>query len=117
MSQFSVDRENAPSVEEILAALNGDDIVEFEFDDYALYVEYSEEGNAFIGWIDTCNEENYYFDNGSGNTEMVELKINACPQERMMCYDAEALKEIVLYFCETGEMNPKYNWIEEPIEE
>ena len=35
MSQFTVDRENAPSVEEILAALNGYDIVEFEFDDYA----------------------------------------------------------------------------------
>ena len=34
-----MDRENALSEEEILAALNGDDIVEFEFDDYALYVE------------------------------------------------------------------------------
>ena len=36
---------------------------------------------------------------------MVELKVNVCPEERMMCYDAEGLKKIVFYFCETGEMN------------
>ena len=116
MSRFTVDRENAPGVEEIMDALN-DDIVEQIFDDYSLYIEFSEEGNAFVGWINSYDEENYYFDNGSGNTEMVELKVNVCPEERMMCYDAEALKEIVLYFCETGEMNPKYNWIEDQFEQ
>ncbi|MBP5529452.1 MAG: hypothetical protein J6X80_05315 [Lachnospiraceae bacterium] len=110
-----IDSENAPSVEEIMAKLNSD-IVDYEFDDYCLHIEFSEEGNAFVGWINTYNEENYYFDNGSGNTEMVELKVNCCPEERMMCYDPEALKEIVLYFCETGERNPKYNWIEDPME-
>ena len=116
MSRFTVDRENVPGVEEIMDALN-DDIVEYIFDDYSLYIEFSEEGNAFVGWINSYDDENYYFDNGSGNTEMVELKVNVCPEERMMCYDAEALKEIVLYFCETDEMNPKYNWIEEQDEQ
>ena len=49
MSRFTVDRENAPGVEEIMDALN-DDIVEYIFDDYSLYIEFSEEGNAFVGW-------------------------------------------------------------------
>ena len=80
----------------------------------ALEVEYSEEGAAFIGWIGN-EEEVYYFDNGSGNVEPVDLVINVCPEERMMCYDDVVIKDIVFYFCETGERNPKYNWIEDDI--
>ena len=44
------------------------------------------------------------------------MMINCCPEERMMCYDQEILKEIVYYFCETGERNPRYNWIEDMFE-
>ncbi len=51
--------------------------------------------------------------NGSGNMDSVSLLINVCPEERMMCYDLNILKDIVAYFCETGLRNPKYNWMEE----
>ena len=30
------------------------------------------------------DEEIYYFDNGSGKTESVPLRINICPEERMI---------------------------------
>ena len=56
-------------------------------------------------------EEVYYFDNGSGNMESVPLLINFCPEERMMCYEFEVVKDIIQYFIETGERNPKYSWI------
>ena len=115
MEKLIIDRDNAPGEEEIMAVLDSE-IVEYEFDDYCLYIEFSEEGNAFVGWIDMCNEENYYFDNGSCNTESVDLIVNVCPEERMMCYDSNILKDIVRYFCETGLRNPKYNWIEDPLE-
>ena len=104
------------SNEEQLMALLDDDIVELEIGDHCLHVEFSEDGHAFIGWIDMYNDENYYFDNGSGNTESVDLKVNVCPEERMMCYDQNVLKEIVQCFCETGLRNPKYNWIEDTFE-
>lgn len=84
--------------------------------DFSLEVEYSEDRAAFIGWIDESSDEVYYFDNGSGNDEPVDLIINVCPEERMMCYDPDIIKEIVYYFCETGSRNPKYNWIEDEME-
>ena len=112
---LTVNRKQVSNEEEIMALLN-DDIVELEIGDHCLHIEFSEDGHAFIGWIDMYNDENYYFDNGSGNTESVDLIVNVCPEERMMCYDQDVLKEIVLYFCETGLRNPKYNWIEDTFE-
>ena len=55
------------------------------------------------------------YDNESGNTDPVALKINMCPEERMMCYDRNILKEIVLYFCEFGLRHPEYNWIQDEL--
>ena len=78
--------------------------------DYALEVEFSADGNAFIGWLNG-DEEVYYYDNGSGRTDSVDLLINVCPEARMMCYDPAVLREIVLYFCECGQRSPKYQWI------
>ena len=78
--------------------------------DHYLEVEFSPDGNAFIGWLNG-DEEIYYYDNGSGNTESVALRINICPEERMMCYDPTVLKDIVMYFCKTGLQNPEYKWI------
>ncbi|MCI8945640.1 MAG: hypothetical protein HFI91_01080 [Lachnospiraceae bacterium] len=92
------------------------DHVCFDVGDNAMEIEFSPEGAAFIGWIDTYNDSIFYYDNGSGNREVVDLMINCCPEERMMCYDQEILKEIVYYFCETGERNPRYNWIEDMFE-
>lgn len=82
--------------------------------DQCLEVEFSEVGAAFIGWLNG-DEEIYYFDNGSGNTNCVDLRINICPEERMMCYDTNVLKEIVLYFCENGLRHTGYNWIRDEI--
>lgn len=86
-----------------------------EIGDCALEVEYSKERAAFIGWLNG-DEEVFYYNNGSGNDKPVDLIINVCPEERMMCYDAEVIKDIVYYFCETGERNPKYDWIEDGVE-
>lgn len=81
-------------------------------DGYCLEVEFSSDRNAFIGWLNG-DEEIFYFDNGSGCTESVELRINVCPEERMMCYDPDVLKEIVLFFCESGLRHPGYNWLQD----
>ena len=97
-----------------------DDIIAFfqekhfscEIEDYCLEVEFSHDRNAFIGWLNG-DEEVYYFDNGSGNTDSVPLLINVCPEERMICYDMNVMKEIVLYFCETGLRHPGYQWIQD----
>ncbi|MCI8650634.1 MAG: hypothetical protein HFG20_11030 [Anaerotruncus sp.] len=79
-------------------------------EEFALDVEFSKERAAFFGWFH-WDEEIYYFDNGSGNRKVVDLLINCCPQERLMCYDPEVIQNIVVYFCETGQRNPAYNWI------
>lgn len=84
-----------------------------EIGDNALEIEYSENRAAFIGWIDTYHDDIFYFNNGSGNDEPVDLMINVCPEERMMCYDSKVIRDIVYYFCETGRRHPKYNWIED----
>lgn len=78
-----------------------------------LSVEFSSTRAAFIGWGDEFSDTVYYFDNGSHQRCSVDLLINVCPQERMLCYDTKALKEIVTYFCQTGQRCPKYNWIED----
>lgn len=98
--------------EEDITAFFQKDHFSCSIDDYCLEVEFSPDGNAFIGWLNG-DEEIYYFDNGSGNTDSVPLRINICPEERMMCYDRDVLKNIVMYFCETGLRNPEYNWIQD----
>ena len=82
-------------------------------DEKALEIEFSKKRDAFIGWVNADTDEIYYFDNGSGNKEPVELLINVCPEERMMCYDFESVKAIIRYFLETGERSPAYSWIED----
>ena len=102
------------SKEEDITAFFQEDHFSCEIDEYCLEVEFSPDGNAFIGWLNG-DEEIYYYDNGSGSTDPVALKINICPEERMMCYDRDILKEIVLYFCESGLRHPKYNWIQDEL--
>ena len=90
-----------------------EDHISLTIGDIALEVEFSPAKAAFIGWVDEYNDDVFYYDNGSGNSEPVELIYNYCPEERMMCYDKNIIKDIVYYFCETGERNPKYAWIED----
>lgn len=86
-----------------------------EIGELVLEVEFSEARSAFIGWL-SGEEDIFYYDNGSGDKEPAELLINVCPEGRMMCHDAEIIRDIVYYFCETGERNPKYQWIEDEFE-
>ena len=86
-----------------------------EIGELVLEVEFSEARSAFIGWL-SGEEDIFYYDNGSGDKEPAELLINVCPKRRMMCHDAEIIRDIVYYFCETGERNPKYQWIEDEFE-
>ena len=48
-----------------------------------------------------------------GHKKPVDLLINVCPEERMMCYKLESIVDIVMYFCETGARDPMYDWIKE----
>ena len=75
-----------------------------EIGELVLEVEFSEARSAFIGWL-SGEEDIFYYDNGSGDKEPAELLINVCPERRMMCHDAEIIRDIVYYFCETGERN------------
>lgn len=86
-----------------------------EIGDKALEVEFSEDRAAFVGWLNG-DEEIFYFDNGSGKNNPVDLIINVCPEERMMCCEPDTIKNIVYYFCETGERDPRYRWIEDSFE-
>ena len=80
-----------------------------------LEAEFDPDGAAFIGVVDEVSGKAHYFDNGSGNEEPVELMINVCPAEKMMCYDKEAAADIIMHFCNTGNLHPGYKWIEEEI--
>lgn len=80
-----------------------------------LEAEFAPDGAAFIGVVNEANGMASYFDNGSGSEEPVELMINVCPAEKMMCYDKEAVTDIIMHFCITGELHPKYQWIEEEV--
>ena len=80
-----------------------------------LEAEFAPDGAAFIGVVNELTGEIHYFDNGSGSEESVELMINVCPAEKMMCYDKEQAADIILHFCNTGEVHPKYNWIKEEV--
>ena len=81
----------------------------------AMEVEFSETGAAFIGVVNEITDTVYYFDNGSGGEESVELLINFCPAEKMMCYDKDTITDIIMHFCATGEKSSKYKWIEEKV--
>lgn len=74
---------------------------------------FDEKGAAFISVTNKNNGKTSYIDNGSGNDEPVELMANVCPAEKMMCYDKAEAADIILHFCNTGDLHPKYKWIEE----
>lgn len=78
--------------------------------DFSLSIEFDKHRAAFIGWYDEYNDNFYFFDNGSGNAESVDLLVNVCPEERFLCYNMADIKKIVTYFCETGERCPDYCW-------
>lgn len=84
--------------------------IEIDCDNFSLSVEFDKRRAAFIGWYDEFNDEFYYPDNGSGNSEPMDLLVNVCPEERFLCYDMADIKAIVAHFCETGERNPNYMW-------
>lgn len=106
-----IDGQHITKEDEILAFF-GKNRFTCTVENYALEVEFSADRHAFIGWIGG-DEEVWYFDNGSGRTDSVDLLINVCPEARMMCCDPAVLREIVLYFCECGQRNPKYQWIQD----
>ena len=86
-------------------------ILEIDYDDNSLSVEFDKQRDAFIGWYNVFEDEFYFLDNGSGGTECVDLLVNVCPEERMMCYAMDDIKAIVSHFCETGQLHPAFTWI------
>ncbi len=108
--------EEITNEQEIIDYLLEEDHVCFAIGDIAMEVEFSPDRAAFIGWVDSYNDIIFYYDNGSGNHEPVDLTINCCPEERFMCYEPEVIRDIILHFCRTGERNPKYSWAEDEME-
>ena len=80
-----------------------------------LEAEFDPNGAAFIGIVNDASGKAHYFDNGSGSEEPVELMINTCPAEKMMCYDKEMAADIIMHFCNTGNLYPKCEWVEEEV--
>ncbi len=87
-----------------------------EVGECALELEFSPERGAFIAWFGEDEEDIWYFDNGSGQQQPVDLTINVCPKAWMMCYPAEDIWAVVEYFCETGKRHPGYGWVPETFE-
>lgn len=85
--------------------------IEGEEANVSLDVEFSPARDAFIGWVDEYNESVWYYDNGSGETEPVDLLVNGCPQARLMCRSRSDTAAIITHFCETGERWPGCKWV------
>ena len=69
--------------------------------EHCLKISFSADRAAFIRYID-WEGITYYYDNGSGKCEPVDLIVDRCPEEWMMCYDQQVIRRIVYYFCGTG---------------
>lgn len=75
--------------------------------DLILSVEYSKKGrSAMICWMNGY-EETFYFINENKNGEYLS------PLERLDCDNEKIIRDIVLYFCRTGQRHDKYSWIAE----
>lgn len=79
----------------------------------SLEAEFDHDGAAFIGVKNEISGKTCHIDNGTGSEEPVELMENVCPARKMMCYDREAAADIILHFCNTGNLHSGYKWIEE----
>ena len=73
---------------------------------------FDENGAAFISITNSVDGKTRYIDNGNGDEEPLELMGNDCPAGKMMCYDKKEAADIILHFCNTGNLHPKFKWIE-----
>ena len=78
-----------------------------------LTAEFDPNGAAFIGVTNEISGKTCHIDNGNGCEEPVELMEDVCPAAKMMCYDKEAAADIILHFCNTGNMHPGHSWVED----
>lgn len=79
-----------------------------------LEVWFSADRAAFIKY--TYSDMVFYYDNGSGDREPVELIAGYCPEGRMICYDSRTIRNIVYNFCGGSGRRSRYNkWIREFI--
>lgn len=75
--------------------------------EFILSVEYSKKDrSAMICWMNGYEETSYFIN---------ENKKDEClsPLERLGCDDKKIIRDIVLYFCRTGQRHDKYSWIAE----
>ncbi len=75
-------------------------------------VEFGEKG-CFMVFSEQDGEVIRYFDNGSGNHGVVDLLINCCPEERLMCYSKETLMQVIETFLKTGRQDGRFHWIDD----
>lgn len=73
---------------------------------------FCENGISYFGIVDIFNDINYYYDDGSVNTNLI--PINGQVFEKwMVCEDNALLWEAVLFFAHHGERSLKVNWRQE----
>lgn len=73
---------------------------------------FCENGISYFGIVDIFNDINYYYDDGSGNNNLI--PINGQVFEKwMVCEDNSLLWEAVLFFAHHGERSLKVNWRQE----
>lgn len=73
---------------------------------------FSEGGNFNIGIVDEEEGINYYYTDGTNNTNLVEIDGNYF-EANMVCYSSEILNSIIVEFAKTGKLSTTVKWLQE----
>lgn len=73
---------------------------------------FAEKGKFNIGIIDEEQGINYYYTDGTNNTNLVEIDGN-CFDANMVCYSPKILNDIILEFAKTGKLLTSVTWLKE----
>ncbi len=73
---------------------------------------FCEKGIFHVGIVDMYNDVNYYYNNGSEKTKLIDIDGEVF-QERMIGTDNDLLWHIIQEFAYKGKLSKKVKWIEE----
>jgi len=71
-----------------------------------------ESGLSHLGVIDSYNDINYYYNDGSGNNSLIPIDGDVF-RKWMVCENDDLLWEAVLFFAHKGKRISKINWVKE----
>jgi len=73
---------------------------------------FCENGLSFFGIVDMYNDINYYYNNLSNDTTLVEIEGNVF-EKWMVCESNDILWEAIIFFAFNGKCSPQITWSEE----